>query len=270
MASDMPSGAVPQAQSHEKPNAPKTAVRSISQQGVTLIKQFEGFVPTIYSDGRFPTIGYGHLLQSNDFEEVRQAVQALLVKYAEQPTQPTSTEMPALHERTYITEEEGKLILRDDICTRANILPYLDPAAQDNLTQPQFDAMTSLCFNVGTGWFQRSDVRAHFNANNLPLAAEGFTHFCRAGKRMLPGLVKRRFAELFVFTGQVMDPRSHMLPSVFFQANDVAQWRITDQRWKILADRPELKQEAVRIARTYYIIQLESDLLDLYTQLRGC
>ena len=44
-------------------------MRHITNQGLMLIKQFEGFSPTIYLDAAgLPTIGYGHLLHHSEEE----------------------------------------------------------------------------------------------------------------------------------------------------------------------------------------------------------
>ena len=61
-------------------------MRHVSQQGLALIKRFEGFSPTIYLDAAgLPTIGYGHLLRPGEAEMFKGGISeeagiALLIK----------------------------------------------------------------------------------------------------------------------------------------------------------------------------------------------
>ena len=42
-------------------------MRTITYIGLNLIKQFEGFSPTIYTcPAKYPTIGYGHVVKSHE------------------------------------------------------------------------------------------------------------------------------------------------------------------------------------------------------------
>lgn len=70
-------------------------------------------------------------------------------------------------------------------------------------TQPQFDAMVSLAYNIGVGGFARSSVVRHFNAGDIQKAADSFRLWNKANGKVLPGLTKRRETErkLFLSSG---------------------------------------------------------------------
>lgn len=66
-------------------------------------------------------------------------------------------------------------------------------------TQNQFDAMVSLCYNIGEGAFARSSVVRHFNAGDMDKAAASFALFRKSGGKVVQGLVNRRAAEAALF-----------------------------------------------------------------------
>ncbi len=67
------------------------------------------------------------------------------------------------------------------------------------LTQPQFDALTSLVFNIGGGAFRKSTLLQKLNAGDYAGAAAEFPRWVKAKSRILPGLVTRRAAERALF-----------------------------------------------------------------------
>ena len=86
------------------------------------------------------------------------------------------------------------------------------------LEQGQFDALVSLCYNIGAGALAKSSVLKHTNAGDMPRAASHFADFkygkvrgdtaklykVPEGTRMvLPGLVTRRAAEAQMFLESV-------------------------------------------------------------------
>lgn len=86
------------------------------------------------------------------------------------------------------------------------------------LEQGQFDALVSLCYNIGAGALAKSSVLKHVNAGDMPRAASHFADFkygkvrgdtaklykVPEGTRMvLPGLVTRRAAEAQMFLESV-------------------------------------------------------------------
>ena len=62
-------------------------------------------------------------------------------------------------------------------------------------TQGQFDAMVSLCYNIGTGAFLKSTVLRRHNAGDFPAAARAFGLFNMSGGKVSNGLTLRRQAE---------------------------------------------------------------------------
>jgi len=67
------------------------------------------------------------------------------------------------------------------------------------LTQGQFDAMVSFCYNIGREKFRRSDVLKMLNQGNTAAVTTELLKWTRAGGRVLPGLVARRKAEIALF-----------------------------------------------------------------------
>ena len=63
------------------------------------------------------------------------------------------------------------------------------------LNQNQYDALTSLAYNIGTGAFQRSTLLRRLNAGDFTGAAEQFGVWVRSGGADSPGLIARRAAE---------------------------------------------------------------------------
>lgn len=83
------------------------------------------------------------------------------------------------------------------------------------LLQGQFDALVSLCYNVGAGNLKSSSLLQHLNAGDYPRAASHFADWkysrvsdpklalvmkvTPGAKAVLPGLVRRRSAEAAMF-----------------------------------------------------------------------
>jgi lysozyme len=66
--------------------------------------------------------------------------------------------------------------------------------------QGLFDACVALSYNIGVGGFQRSTLRQRILRNESPeRIAEGFMMYTKGGGRELPGLVRRRKAEVALF-----------------------------------------------------------------------
>jgi len=68
--------------------------------------------------------------------------------------------------------------------------------------QGLFDACVCLAYNIGLGNFQRSTLRQRIlRDESLERIAEGFMMWTRGGGKVLPGLVRRRKAEVALFLG---------------------------------------------------------------------
>ena len=145
-------------------------MRHITQNGLDLIKRFEGFSRTVYlCPAGYPTIGYGHVVKDNeDFS-------------------------------AGIDEAQAEELLRQDaqIAERAVLRLINVP-----LTDGQFDALVSFTYNLGGGALQRSTLRRKINREEHAEVPEQFMRWVWAGGRKLKGLVRRRAAESDLYAYQ--------------------------------------------------------------------
>lgn len=137
-----------------------------SQNGIDLIKNFEGFRHNAYQDSvGVWTIGYGHTL----------------------------TAKPGMR----IKRDKGEELLRKD-------LERFEKAVRDRVIVPinqnQFDALVSLAFNIGVGAFTRSTLLKILNQSDYQGAKNEFRRWVHAGGKRLQGLVNRREKEANLFS----------------------------------------------------------------------
>ena len=142
-------------------------MRHITQNGIDLIKRFEGFSRTVYfCPAGYPTIGFGHVVKPyEDFS-------------------------------AGIDEAQAEELLRQDavIAERAVLRLISVP-----VTDGQFDALVSFTYNLGGGALQRSTLRRKINREEHADVPEQFMRWVWAGGRKLKGLVRRRKAEIIVY-----------------------------------------------------------------------
>ena len=136
--------------------------------GIDMIKRFEGFRSAPYKcPAGIPTIGYGATFYTSSKKV-------------------TMTDKP-------ITESEAASLLRYML---KSFEQYVDSYAIDTITQNQFDALVSFCYNLGPSNLKSSTLIKKVNANpNDPAIRVEFMKWTKAGGRTLAGLVKRREAE---------------------------------------------------------------------------
>lgn len=141
----------------------------ISQNGINLIKKFEGvrYKPYKCPAGLW-TIGVGHLIGDGK-------------------------QLPDSYNKTF-TESEIDAILRKDLIRFERGVTMLFPMSY-RFTQGMFDALCSFAFNGGVGLLQRSSVRSALLRNDKVMAGKALLRYNRGGGKILPGLVKRRQAE---------------------------------------------------------------------------
>ncbi len=144
-----------------------------NQEGLAIIKHYEGFSPTPYLDPiGIPTIGYGSIW-GLDRARVSMA-----------------------HEE--ISEDDGEILL-------ARMLHQTERAVRRLVGVPlsdhQFSALVSFTYNLGSGNLQRSTLRMKANRGDMAGAADEFPKWRRAGGRILKGLVRRRAAERRLWLG---------------------------------------------------------------------
>ena len=144
-------------------------MRHITQEGLDLIKRFEGFSPTIYiCPAGYPTIGYGHMVREEEQERFEDGIDE------------------------QVAEE---LLQRDVRWAEQGVLRLINVP----LTDGQFDALVSFTFNLGTGALQRSTLRRKVNREEHAQVPREFMQWVWAGGRKLAGLTKRRYEEASLY-----------------------------------------------------------------------
>jgi lysozyme len=146
----------------------------ISQNCLDLIKKWEGFKTNAYLDPvGIPTIGYGTIRYPNG-----QKVQMGEV----------------------VSEAEAEAFMRL-VCDE--LAAIVSKNVTVTLNQNQFDALVSLCYNIGPGAFQNSTLLKKLNAGNYSEAADQFLVWNKVTidgvKQVLDGLTNRRKDEKALF-----------------------------------------------------------------------
>lgn len=148
------------------PSSTSGGKHSVSENGVNLVAQFEGFRSSAYQDqGGVWTIGYGHTsgVKSGDT----------------------------------ITEARAKELLLSDLQIAANAVNSYSL----NINQNQFDALVSITFNIGTGAFADSTLlkRVKANPNDYAGITDAFKMWVKVGSSTSQGLVNRRTKEAALY-----------------------------------------------------------------------
>lgn len=134
----------------------------ISQKGIDLIKEFEGFRSKSYKcPAGVWTLGYGHTVG----------------------VKPGMT----------VTREQAEAMLRKDLQIYEKHVA--DALGNTTTSQGQWDALVSFCYNAGPGNLKKSSMLRLHKQGNYKAAADAFMAWVRGGGRVLPGLVRRRKAE---------------------------------------------------------------------------
>src|ERR1043165_5698620 len=136
-----------------------------SQDGINLIKEFEGCSLTAYYDSAgVLTIGYGHTI--------------------------------GVCQGMSISQIEADLYLADDLKAYEG---YVEQYITAPISQHQFDALVSFTYNLGPGTLYHSDVLHHFNEADYSAAANAMLAYDHADGQVIPGLLRRRKAERALF-----------------------------------------------------------------------
>ena len=164
----------------------------LSKAGEDLMHKYEGFRSRPYlCPAHIWTIGYGHVLYQ---EQIRLPV--VRVKGKETPM--IRKEYPLKPEDNRVwTKTEIDELFRADVGTFERGVLRLVPGVVGR--QGSFDALVSISFNFGLGNLQRSTIRMRANRGDWEGAAEAFRVWTKGGGKVLPGLVKRREAEIALF-----------------------------------------------------------------------
>jgi lysozyme len=143
-------------------------ITKTANAGIDMIKRFEGFRSAPYKcPAGVPTIGYG----------------ATFYPGGKKVTMTDKT----------ITEVEATALLQSML---VKFEQYVDSYCIDTVTQNQFDALVSFCYNLGPANLKASTLlkKVNANPNDETIRAE-FMKWTKAGGRTLKGLVTRRTAE---------------------------------------------------------------------------
>jgi lysozyme len=164
----------------------------LSKAGEDLMHKYEGFRSRPYlCPAHIWTIGYGHVLYQ---EQIRLPV----VRVEGKETPMIRKEYPLKPEDNRVwTKTEIDELFRDDVGTFERGVLRLVPGVVGR--QGSFDALVSISFNFGLGNLQRSTIRMRANRGDWEGAAEAFRVWTKGGGKVLPGLVKRREAEIALF-----------------------------------------------------------------------
>ena len=144
----------------------------MSDAGIALIKEFEGCRLKAY---RCPagiwTIGYGHT---------------------------SAAGIPVVNPEDTITQDEAEDILRRDLQQYERGVEKLVTV---EITQGQFDALVDFAYNAGVGALQKSTLLKKVNAEDFDAVPAEFMKWTKGGGKELPGLVRRRRAEVKLWRG---------------------------------------------------------------------
>jgi lysozyme len=97
-----------------------------------------------------------------------------------------------------ITQDEADKLFK---LTLVSYVKCVAKQLKTKVSQNQFDAMVSLCYNIGCGNFKKSSVLSKTNANpNDPTITNSFLLWNKASGKIVKGLTRRREAEGILFT----------------------------------------------------------------------
>ena len=163
----------------------------LSRAGEDLMHRYEGFRSRPYlCPAHIWTIGYGHVLCQEQIKlpMVRKEGYTGMIR-KEYPLKPEDN-------RVWTKEEINELFRVDVENFERGVLRLVPRCAG---RQGAFDALVSISFNFGLGNLQRSTIRMRANRGDWEGAADAFRMWTNGGGKVLPGLVKRREAEIALF-----------------------------------------------------------------------
>lgn len=142
----------------------------LDDAGYALIKKWEGVKTRAYLDSvKIPTIGIGF---------IRYTLGAKAGQKVRMGDTLTEAEIKAEFLNQVKTYEDG-----------------VRQAVRTELTQSQFNACVSLCYNIGVMAFAKSSVVRLLNEKRYRAACEAFALWDKAGGHFVQGLANRRLAE---------------------------------------------------------------------------
>ena len=137
-----------------------------SAAGLALTKSFEGLDLSAYADqGGVWTIGYGHT-------------------------------GPGVHAGLTITQDQADTFLESDV---AGAVTGVNRLVTATINQNQFDALVDFTFNLGCASLSQSTLLRDVNAGDFASAAPQFLRWDHVRGVVVPGLLRRRQAEMKLF-----------------------------------------------------------------------
>ena len=144
----------------------------MSAAGLAVVKEFEGLRLKAYKcPAAVWTVGYGHTSAAGN---------------------------PIVTPDLVISNDEAEQILERDM------VQYEDGVrkfVKVELTQNQFDALVDFAYNAGVGALQKSTLLKKVNAGKFDEVPAEFMKWTKGGGKELPGLVRRRRAEVKLWRG---------------------------------------------------------------------
>ena len=141
---------------------------NISQEGLSLIKNFEGC----------------------ELEAYRCAANVLTIGYGA---------TKGVKEGDTITQEEADSLLLHEMDEYEG---YINDMVNADLKQNQFDAMVSWVFNLGPSNLQASTLLKVLNSKDYEGVPSQIKRWNKAGGQVKQGLIRRREAEALLFEGK--------------------------------------------------------------------
>ena len=153
----------------------------MSARGKELLAQWEGIRlhPYVCSAGKY-TIGVGHVLTDPGYVVI------------------SGQKVPVAQG---ITKDQVMALFTDDI---AQFETHVAKVVQVSLSQNQFDALVSLCFNIGQSAFSSSTLLKVLNAGKYTDVPAQFARWNKIDGEVSTGLTNRRVNEIALWNGQVV------------------------------------------------------------------
>tara|TARA_R110000796_G_scaffold106622_1_gene217084 strand:+ start:357 stop:800 length:444 start_codon:yes stop_codon:yes gene_type:complete len=140
----------------------------ISQEGLALIKKFEGCELEAYRcSANVLTIGYGHT--------------------------------KGVKEGDTITKDEAEYMLQEEMIEYEG---YVNDMVDVELNQSQYDSLCAWVYNLGPNNFQSSTLLKVLNEEKYNEIPQQIKRWNKAGGEVLDGLIRRREAEALLFEGK--------------------------------------------------------------------
>lgn len=140
-------------------------IMNISDAGLQIIRNFEGFSPNPYKDAGGWSIGYGHYMGAK-------------------PTMQS------------VTKDQAENLLVSDTGKAVNAITKF---VKVPLTQNQFDALVSFTYNVGVGAFLGSTLLTLLNRGDYTGASAQFSRWNKSQGKVNATLTARRASEQTLF-----------------------------------------------------------------------